>query len=303
MEFETRNVTIEGPDLSGKTSLYNKMHQMSNFGWNIQDRSVLSMIVYARLYNRDVSKWRRKLWKELNDLNNRVVILMPSWDIIEHRYNVRGDEIQNLSSLKSLYDIFYEEVQKIKSLPTVIVPNPDMSLTDIANFCIDSLKKLESVSPMGLSDIILSHVENSKKKELSPLTFTICGGEDFLKMSSDIMKDLHEGAYYSRILKGVLDNIDLERRGDNEYRRVQDVTQTRRFIFTQSSCVSLIHTMFREGVLNVHVVCRSSDVRNTFAKDLEFLCYLSAKVHNHLWLGESVPIRINVTLNSAHVVD
>ncbi|MDP6704623.1 MAG: hypothetical protein QF775_04010, partial [archaeon] len=69
-----------------------------------------------------------------------------------------------------------------------------------------------------------------------------------------------------------LDNIDMERRGENEYNRPQNLT-TRRFIFTQDSCISLIHTLFRDNILNVHAVCRSSDVVNTFTSDVRYLHY------------------------------
>ena len=106
MILETKNVVIEGPDLAGKTTLYEEIHKMSGYKWNIQDRSTLSMLVYARLYNRDVSKWRRKLWREVSNLNNRLILLRPSWSTLVRRYHDRGDEIQDLVSLRKVHDIF-----------------------------------------------------------------------------------------------------------------------------------------------------------------------------------------------------
>ena len=53
VKFPIEKIIIEGPDLAGKTTLFNKMHEISNFCWNIQDRSALSMLVYAKLYGRD----------------------------------------------------------------------------------------------------------------------------------------------------------------------------------------------------------------------------------------------------------
>ena len=87
---------------------------MTGFKWNIQDRSNLSMVCYARLYDRDLDHHRKRLWKELSNLNNRIVVLLPEWPVIRHRYHRRGDEIQDLDSLQRLYDLFLEEAEKIR---------------------------------------------------------------------------------------------------------------------------------------------------------------------------------------------
>ena len=113
INFPTFQLILEGPDLVGKTTLYNKIHAMNGFKWNIQDRSTLSMLCYARLYGRDVELYRSRLDNELNNLNNRMIILLPPFEILEERYHQRGDEIQDLTSLKKLYEIFSEEAKLI----------------------------------------------------------------------------------------------------------------------------------------------------------------------------------------------
>ena len=50
--LKINTVTIEGPDLSGKSTLYEALHEVTNFRWNIQDRSEFSMLCYAILYGR-----------------------------------------------------------------------------------------------------------------------------------------------------------------------------------------------------------------------------------------------------------
>jgi hypothetical protein len=56
--FELSDITLEGPDLAGKTTLYNKLHKETNFKWNIQDRAEISMAIYSEMYGRDDSnKW------------------------------------------------------------------------------------------------------------------------------------------------------------------------------------------------------------------------------------------------------
>ena len=67
-------ITLEGPDLSGKTSLYQKLHEKSGYCWNIQDRSSLSMIVYAPLYGRIDYFHVESLKREISNLNNTKLI-------------------------------------------------------------------------------------------------------------------------------------------------------------------------------------------------------------------------------------
>jgi hypothetical protein len=299
--LETDNVTIEGPDLAGKTTLYNKIHKMSGFQWNIQDRSTLSMLVYARLYNRDNSKWRRKLWNELANLNNRIILLRPSWDTLVRRYDQRGDEIQDMASLERVSCLFQEEGDRIARLPNVITPCEETPWEEIAQECCDDLWNLENITPTQLGEMVRNFVLESPTDEVSPIQFTVTDQWPFQLADPSIMNDPNETKYYNNIIDGVMSNIDRELMGDNEYGAPQDFT-TRRFIFTQDSCISLIHTMFRHGVLNVHAVCRSSDVVKTFTSDVRFLHYLSAAIHMKLKLLSSVPVRLNVRMHSAHVV-
>ena len=301
MLLETDNVIIEGPDLAGKTTLYNEIHKMSGYQWNIQDRSTLSMLVYARLYNRDDSKWRRKLWSELANLNNRFILLRPSWDTLVRRYEKRGDEIQDLASLERVNCLFREEGDRIAQLPNVITPCEETPWEEIAQECCDDLWNLENINPQYLGDIVRDFVLESPTDEVSPIQFTVTDQWPFRMADPDVMNDPDESDYYANIHRGVMTNIDRELSGDNEYSVPQDLT-TRRFIFTQDSCISLIHTMFRSGVLNVHAICRSSDVVNTFTSDVKFLHYLSTAIHTKLKLLSSVPIRLNVRMHSAHVV-
>ena len=64
VKFPIEKIIIEGPDLAGKTTLFNKMHEISKFRWNIQDRSALSMLIYAKMYDRDTFHLIENLKKE-----------------------------------------------------------------------------------------------------------------------------------------------------------------------------------------------------------------------------------------------
>ena len=52
---------------------------------------------------------------------NVTIILMPSWEEIARRFNLRGDPIQNLTSLRKLYDLFDEAAEELQHLPNVYV--------------------------------------------------------------------------------------------------------------------------------------------------------------------------------------
>jgi thymidylate kinase len=69
--IKLKNVTLEGPDLSGKTTLMSQIHKKTNNKYNIIDRSVMSALVYSMYYDRpNVKLLERQLRNELNDLNN-----------------------------------------------------------------------------------------------------------------------------------------------------------------------------------------------------------------------------------------
>ena len=303
--LKINNITIEGPDLSGKTTLYEMLHKKSNYRWNIQDRSQLSMICYARQFERGedvVSLWRQRLDEYLFDLNNRVIVLLPNLSVINSRYKVRGDEIQDLASLYSLYEIFSDEVKRIESYPNVLVLRGD-GTEDLTNKCYGWCAATENYE----LDLISREVEEIARavptKEVSPLRFTVSFDDPNLLLEDhEIMLHPAEEVYYANIAHKVIKNIQDELTGKNEYQVPQGTFTTRRFVFTQDSCISMVHTMVREKSMEMNVVCRSSDVVKTFSYDLRFLSYLFGRVYKKLELSGVNNFKMRVTLNSAHVI-
>ncbi len=303
--IELDTITIEGPDLAGKTTLYNQLHRKTGYKWNIQDRSVLSMLCYSIFYNRgDDDIWRARLVETINNLNNRTIVLLPSWEVLKERFEERGDEIQTLTTLKKLHQIFEKETTKIEEYATVLVVRPS-SETEFAYDVKRVLSWLSDTAMYNISDIALEVMKNAQAApslECSPLKFRM----EYTNPASDpsILSHEAEEAYYANILQGVLTNISNEIAGNNEYEKPQSPTSTRRFIFTQDSCVSLIHTMLRDDTMNIHVVCRSSDAVNTFQYDLKFLYYLSSRILRRIGLDpRTTKCRLHVALNSAHIVE
>lgn len=292
-------IILEGPDLSGKTTLFNRLHQATNFKWNIQDRSALSMLVYAKLYNRDQFHYVESLNKELNNLNNQMIILLPEWNVIIKRFNQRGDELHNFTSLKKLYSLFNEAADDLERLPNVTVIKKEVD-----DFMIDSIvsgyESFESSHFTEMSSRCLMSAATGRNLEKIGLTFTAYNSGSLSDIDGEALLYEKEKAYYDGILKSVLRKISDELSGINEYTRVEN-TESRRFIYTSDTCISLAHFMLRGNILNAKYFLRSSNTRDTLKYDLNFLNYLAARVKESLKLDKSIVIKLEVLVNSAHV--
>ena len=303
--LKINNITIEGPDLSGKTTLFEALHKKTNYRWNIQDRSQLSMICYARQFDRGssiVSLWRERLDEFLFDLNNRLIVLLPNLSVINKRYKHRGDEIQNLDSLYSLYEIFSDEVKRIEEYPNVLVLRGD-GTEDLVNKCQAWCSQTEEYKVESVSSEVKSIVSAVPTWEISPLKFTMTFDDPTQLMNDhSIMLHPQEEVYYANILHKVMKNIQDEITGKNEYQAPQAVFTTRRFVFTQDSCISMIHTVIRGKTMTMNVVCRSSDVSKTFQYDLRFLSYLYGRIYTKVMPEVVDDFKMRVTLNSAHII-
>ena len=311
--LEIRNVTLEGPDLSGKTTLYSNIHRSTKFKWNIQDRSQLSMLCYARQFNRgdsEVERWRRELRSFLLDLNNRLIVLLPDFQVITQRFEMRGDDVQDIESLSTLHGIFCEEVDRLGDAPNILVlRDATLAPEDLAKTCVKWLSKTETATPLGVAREVLQLAETMPDKEAAGCRFRFTLDPTSQPVTNAyILQHPPEEAYYTKILSGVIQNIDDEMKGKNEYGVKQNISTTRRFIFTQDSCISLIHTMVRGSSINMKVYCRSSDVCRTFPYDFQFICYLYSRVYSKFAAScgwKNPPLggcTIDVELGSAHIL-
>jgi len=306
-----RNVVLEGPDCSGKSTLYSNIHRATGFRWNMHDRSHLSALCYARQFGRGearVDHWRRELDSFLLDLNNRLVVLLPAFQVIAQRLEERGDDVQDIESLRVLHGIFEEETARIDTRPNVLVVRDALEAVELSSRCVQWLIRPDHLNLIGVAAEIRRLAESVPDREARGCRFQLSvDPSDFSIADAAPMRHGPEEVYYSRILASVLQNIEDELAGRNEYCAKQDPYRTRRFIFTQDSCISLVHTMLRGSEINMRVYCRSSNVEDTFHHDLQFIYYLYSRVYSRLAgrLGWSKPARgvftINVEMGSAHI--
>jgi len=292
-------IILEGPDLSGKTTLYQQIHNLTDYRWNIQDRSSLSMLVYAKLYGRSQFTHIESLKSELYNLNNFMILLLPDWDIIAKRFEVRGDSIQNLISLKKLYNVFLEAAKEFESFPNVYVIRKEVD-DFILNNLITDMVKFENNSFANISKMFLYHNLANKDFESVGLSLTSFEYGEFDDISLEDLNYETEKKYYQTIKESLLKTIDNEFNGLNEYSRKED-KMSRRFIYTSNTCISLAHFLFRDNVLDCKFFIRSSNTRDILKYDLNFIKYLSKCVKEKLSLKENTPVKLNVTVNSAHI--
>ena len=292
-------IFLEGPDLSGKTTLYEDLHKCSNYRWNIQDRSALSMLIHAKLYEREEFRHVEQLRSELYNLNNITIILLPEWEEIARRFNLRGDPIQNITSLRKLHQLYTEAASELQTLPNVFVVRKPLN-KDSIKYMIESLRGYEKFSTKDIQQSCLTACDSRKDKEILGLNFTLYDDGDFLDVDEGDLLYEEEVDYYEEILSGLKSKIDNELMGDNPYGR-KETFQSRRFIYSSETCISLAHFLLREEGLDCKFFLRSSNVKDTLYYDINFLKHLSSVVYKKVQ-AQGKFCRMNFTINSGHII-
>jgi thymidylate kinase len=313
MELETLKVCIDGCDCSGKTTLWNAIHKASNYRWKLEDRSFVTMVVYAMLHGRKkASDYERQLTKDLSNLNNKYVLFNPPWEVIEQRYNVRGDDLHSFDDLKKIHAIYGEVIQKISKFPNVLVLDGSEDAKDSAIKVDEWLKNQDTSSLEKLTRMIQERVSAAPGGEVSPLTFSFLESgtypqEDEKILDIDRVKNCFPAikpatvVEFNKMVEDFMSTIDKELRGENMYNLPQTLS-SRRFIFTQDACVSFIQAMFRDGMFKFYVTCRSSHVFDVFPADLRLMYHMCSRAHKKLGLDSNTGVLFEFQLNSAHAV-
>jgi hypothetical protein len=301
IKFHNKNVIIEGPDLSGKTTFIKSLHKSTGYKFNLIDRSYLSRVCYARQFGRDESLERSRLETEINDLNNKIIVLLPSKSLILSRFRSRGDDIQDEKSLLYLHDIYTEEVESIRDSPNVLVFRDDRICNDMEKLvqtAFDNLSSFENYDIPKIGQFIKGSVTKKNPEKILNLEIEI-DPEYYTKDESNLYNK-KEREYYDEIESDCYDIIKNEIEGRNYDRIPQLSMKTRRFYYSSNTCISSIHFLPRHGRLDVICSLRSTDVVRNATSDLAFLAYLSAKINwNFAW--PSNKINLLVRFNNAHI--
>jgi len=295
-------ITLEGPDLSGKTTLYQKIHEKSGYHWIIQDRSALSSVVYARLYGRNDYFHVEALKQELSNLNNIIILLLPSWDIIAKRFQKRGDEIQNLVSLKKVYDLFSEAADEFENYPNVILIKSEVD-DNMVNYIVHQLRSHFERKPYHeYADFFKIAAASSDNLEKVGLNLTHYDNGMFDDVSEEMLRYEKEKVYYDKIRRTLLRKIEDEIAGCNEYNR-PETYESRRFIYTDDSCLSLCHFMLRNEFLYGEFYLRSSNTKETLSYDMNFIKALTRDVFSRLSEFSDIKMcKLSLKIGSGHIL-
>ena len=252
VKFPIEKIIIEGPDLAGKTTLFNKMHEISKFRWNIQDRSALSMLVYAKMYGRNTFHLVENLKKELFNLNNQIILLLPPIEVLSTRFQNRGDPIKNLISLKKLHNLFSEFADEYMHLPNVCVITKELHDKSYPLIVGHYLSKEKHTDIHHFPEYCMHSANAQSNKEAIGLRFTYFDDGEFTDVKEDLLLYEGEKEYYNKIemqLKGKM----LQNHTSN-----QD-SSSRRIIYHDDSCISLAHFLIRDQIFDAKFFFRSSN--------------------------------------------
>jgi len=294
-------IFIEGPDCSGKTTLYEMIHKETGYKWNIQDRSALSMLIHARYYGRDTFNHVEQLKRELYNLNNQTIICLPEWKVIVERFQKRGDPIQNITSLQKIYNLFQEAADEFGNYPNVTVIGKVVD-KQLVKDLVNQYYKLENDTIVNLSNAATQMAALKNGNEVLGLNFVHYDTGDFSDVNKTMLNYHKEKEYYQKIESAVFDKIKSEMRGENEYERAEGL-DSRRYIYTDTSCISLAHFLIRDGHMDAKFFLRSSNVKETLSYDLNFIKHLTAEVFRYFKCDRQGDYcKIEIKINSGHII-
>ena len=293
-------IFIEGPDCSGKTTLYEMIHKETGYSWNIQDRSALSMLIHARYYGRDTFSHIEQLKRELYNLNNQTIICLPPWKVIVERFQKRGDPIQNITSLKKLYNLFSEAANEFESYPNVTVIRRVVDDT-IVKELVNQYYNICNAPMRNLSNAAVQ-LALTNNNEVLGINFIHYDTGDFADVNKMMLNYEKEKEYYQKIETKLFNTIKQEMRGENEYGREEGL-DSRRYIYTDNSCISLAHFLVRDGSMDAKFFLRSSNVKDTLEYDLNFIKHLTAEAFRYFKCDRQGDYcKIKVIINSGHII-
>jgi thymidylate kinase len=300
MTLPIKRIIVEGCDLAGKSTLIRSFHKKTKFKYNVHDRSFLSMVVYARQFDRkdDEARHRAALMEELCDLNNLMVVLIPPLQTILDRFKERGDDIQTLDSLVRLHQLFLDESQKLESYPNVLVLKNELPLEELTRVMIEDVKEHESCSVDVAGDLVRGLIHASGSTEMQAQIKLLVPHDYY---DSPHLESSHEAFYFQDIEIDFFVKIRREIAGDNPYKTPQGL-DSRRFYYSSDTCISSIHFLPRHGGLKAVVTCRSTDVDRNAQLDTRFLAHLAAGAAREFgWNNQNKPIDLTINYNSAHI--
>ena len=225
--------------------------------------------------------------------------MLPEWDEVARRFNKRGDPIQNITSLKKVYRMFTEAALEFENYPNVIVLKNSFD-NNTVKYIVRRLREYENPTTKSLQTNFFESVVAKKENECIGLNVTLFDSGSFEDIDHGDLLYEEEVEYYDDIISSTMQKIKDEIAGKNDYGR-KEKPESRRFIYTSDTCISLAHFLLRDEGLDCKFFLRSSNVKDTLYYDLNFIKYFASQVYS-LLNAHGLFCRIKIVINSAHII-
>lgn len=315
-------IIIEGPDLSGKSTLArNTNYRYCN---EVQDRSFISAFVYDQALRggEEISEEEFESWccKFLDNNETFVAILVPCDALLEMRHKQRGDDSFSLEQIKKVRNEYRRVYQKflrerMNVLETILDewyaadhPDRDFDSTSACDEYIGVLVEagIKSLSAEIRADISSLEVLTSYKPVLGyDFRYRFDNNDHLAKITSEFQDNnncrgnLEHNDYYA-IHGQIADKLHY----------ANETFKNRRLIAHTDMCISLFHVQLENEKVVVNWVLRSSNVRDSLVLDMAFM------LGETLWVLDEIedtklktgygyakfafPIELNIRILNAH---
>ena len=308
-------LVFEGPDCSGKTTQYQKIwkkiQSANDFDVLLNDRGLMSILVYGKLNGRFNNFYERQR-EFISYLNDNIVFYFDIDEVeLFNRYSERGDEFQNWESIKNvakLYKEFSLKFAKHRNFWIINAKDKPNEIADRINGILEMYNDflLGPEHQIGTAITALQEFgsEHMGTKELInyKMDFDLTSGQIENWASKDLYTGLENINDYEQLeidsykfqLAKFTKKIESELSG---YYGKKQMSDSRRFVFTDDECLSYVHMLFRGDTLHVNVNFRSSNIM-LFNHDFISICKMVK-----IWFDkccEVDKIKMNIKFDSLH---
>lgn len=301
-------IVVEGPDLSGKSTLAKSLSKVNNFRlvkWPytkhilekcpdesgetfyrtlqqfkdldvVMDRGFISNFVYDKLLNRQYDN--SYIYEVVKDLDPHFIVLKPTIELLEERSRSRAETFikdHQWSMLLSLYDKAANEFSKRGwNVSVVDVKSNEHNLSFAANFAMNSrsyrqqIKRDVENNGKVVEVFSAHHDKHLSTKELLFLSTLECSFQN---------EHAEFDADYAHILDRLRDVIALLKKEPTHRGAVILNSKAE-----SGECICLWQFLVRDSTLFTSVYIRSSDLHRKLIQDVQMTRWLAQEVSRGL---------------------
>lgn len=322
--FKGKTLYFEGSDYSGKSHTIRKLlpYTINNNNF-LSDRSIVTSIVYAKLFDRknvDAENLENAFCRMMNSNSAFMFFLDPSVEIIKERMKYRNEDFidkDQIFKVKELYKDFFE---KYRYYGNYFNLEENDSLKQILSINEQLNKKFMNNQYLFDYYVLLSSIYNKNNHEINNYKFNfmiknfndatelkegidLIYNTDFLNLPRINRSEIYYREEYERnmVMSNLIFNthIMIDKYSEN--------IESRRFLSVNDSCFTFTQVNIRENDIYFTYCFRSTDVWRMFPGDLLFIYDMIREYIK--WLAKYLKnediykkrIHIDLNLSSAHL--